>query len=139
MSARDVTREAVAALGGRWGWRWWLPLALYLAVAAFTRLRFEPPASGSWWPNTAAAAVYLTATQLQVLMLWRAAAEHVRAGGARVPAFAVASVSMVVFPQVMVALSTVAANLELAWVGTQGPRVLPLAADHGVAGTTMQA
>jgi hypothetical protein len=139
VSARDVTREAVAALGGRCGWRWWLPLALYLAVAAFTRLSFEPPASGSWWPNTAAAAVYLTATQLQVLMLWRAAAEHVRAGGARVPAFAVASVSMVVFPQVMVALSTVAANLELAWVGTQGPRVFPLAADHGVAGTTMQA
>ncbi|NHB85649.1 hypothetical protein G7085_16450 [Tessaracoccus sp. HDW20] len=63
------TLAIVAALGGRHGWRWWLPLGVYAGVAALARVWFEAPFHGLVRVSTSAAEALLLATAVSCVVL----------------------------------------------------------------------
>lgn len=114
----------LAALGGRHGWRWWMPLAVWGVVATVARLQANANTS-AFPPVTGAHETLTIATVVALLVIWISGSRLALSfGHRRGHVFALASITtmgMVVGSQL---LSEVADRIEHSVVGSGAVRVL---------------
>lgn len=116
----------LAALGGRYGWRWWMPLAVWSGIATASRLQAN--ANLSVFPLLTGAYETLTiATLVALLIIWISGSRlAVSFGHRRGHVFALASITtlgMVVGAQL---LAEIADRIEHAVVGRGAVRVMAI-------------
>lgn len=112
----------VAALGGRFGWIWWMPVAVFVAIATVTRLSLKNVAvtPGYFTHVGSAAAWFAYLTLVQVALLWWRGRFAVSLGHGRGSVFAVLVVVTASLTVVQVFVNAVATRLEALLLGGQG-------------------
>lgn len=145
-AARAAFRSGVgvlAAVGGRWLWRYWWPLAVWLLAAGAARLWLATsprtidgaPLTNSMLPG----ATTLFSTPIAVALLWLWGSRFALGlGHSRGIVFVVTAATSLVLPIVVTLAGAVAAVNEYRYVGRSGLRVFiqeesnTLGADSGV-------
>lgn len=127
----------LAALGGRFGWRWWAPAASWLVVAAVTRIWFLMPIHGLATVSTAAAGVFVLLTVAQVGLIWRSSGFALTLGHRRSGVYLVAVAATCGLPLLVGALIRVAERVEPLLLGAGGVRVFSLGAGVRIESLTL--
>lgn len=125
----------LAALGGRWGWRWWFPIAVWLFSAVIVRIAMPTSPDLPRMDQTPAAAFMLSCLAA-LLVLWGWGSRFALSlGYRRTEVFVTTAAASVLFLSGAQLLSSVINQVELAIVGPGGTRVFALETGGGKLGT----
>ncbi|MDO5736778.1 MAG: hypothetical protein Q4P15_09920 [Propionibacteriaceae bacterium] len=125
----------LAALGGRWGWRWWFPIAVGLFRAVIGRITMQT-SPDLLRMDQSPAGWFMLSSLAALLVLWGWGSRFALSlGYRRTEVFVTTAVASVLFLSGAQLLSSVANQVELAIVGPGGTRVFALETGGGKLGT----
>lgn len=116
----------LATLGGRRGWRWWMPLAVYAGVAVAVRIWAATPLPGSDTASTSAAQLLFGMTMVTLILLWPASRYPISLGHRRLRVYLVLVAASCVLPLLALGVILAAGQVEEALFGPDAFRVLGL-------------
>ncbi len=125
----------LGALGGRWGWRWWFPIAVWLFSAVIGRISM-PTSPDLPRMDQVPAAWFMLSSLAALLVLWGWGSRFALSlGYRRTEVFVTTAAASVLFLSGAQLLRSVVNQVELAIVGPGGTRVFALESGGGTLGT----
>lgn len=124
--ARARVLAVLSAVGGRYGWRWWLPVAVWISRAIVGRITMSLSPVGIRIDDIPAG-WFLLSSLVALLVLWGWGSRFALSlGHRRSHVFVTMAVASVLLLAAVQLVSSVANQVEMAVVGPDGPRVLAL-------------